>query len=258
MSLLREIQDTTTAPDFRLADILRKAKILAARLAHQAFKDWIEKELNGYGTDDELPQYRILTDLGSRGDFFGPFGSGVKNAPIPLLSFPQELAEALSKVNVVMSVSAIENIVAQANQAGESILRALWPADAVALYGSNVYEHMNCGQAWRDISTSSLIAILDTVRNSILDFVLEIEAEAPEAGEAKPGTKPIPDPTLTQIFNQCVLHQNNHTASDGSQIITDLQQELIMLDNRSTNINAGRDAIGNVGGDNSGSISKRN
>jgi hypothetical protein len=254
MSLLREIQDATTAPDFRLADVLRKAKILAARLAHQAFKDWIEKELNGYGTDDELPQYRILTNLGSRGDFFGPFGSGMKNAPIPLLSFPQEFAQTLNKVNVLQNVSAIENTVAQANQSGTSILKAYWSADAVALFGSDIYEHMNCGQAWRDIPTSSFVAILDTVRNRILDFVLEIEAEAPEAGEAEPGTKPIPDPVLTQIFHQCVLHQSNYTASDGSQTITNLQQGLIMSNNRSTNINAGRDAIGNVGGDNSGSI----
>lgn len=139
MSLLREIQDATTDPNFRLADILRKAKILAARLSHKAFKDWIEKELNGYGADDELPQYRILTNLGSRGDFFGPFGSRVKNAPIPLLSFPQDVAQTLNKMNVLQSVSAIENTVAQANQSGTSILKALWTADAVALLGSDVY-----------------------------------------------------------------------------------------------------------------------
>lgn len=254
MSLLREIQDATTDPNFRLADILRKAKILAARLSHKAFKDWIEKELNGYGANDELPQYRILTNLGSRGDFFGPFGSGVKNAPIPLLSFPQDMAQILNKMNVLQSVSAIENTVAQANQSGTSILKALWTADAVALLGSDVYENMECGQAWRDIPTNSFVAILDTVRNSILDFVLEIEIKSPEAGEAMPGTKPIPEPVVTQIFNQCVLHQNNHTASDGSQIIIDSQQGLIMSDNHSTNIQAGRDAIGNVGRDNSGSI----
>ncbi len=254
MSLLREIQDATTDPNFRLADVLRKAKILSARLAHQAFRDWIEKELNGYKADDELPQYRILTNLGSRGDFFGLFGSGLKNAPIPLLSFPQELAQILNNMNVLQGVSAIENTVAQANQSGTSVLKVLWTADAVALYGSDVFEDMICGQAWRDVPTNSFVAILDTVRNSILDFVLEIEAASPEAGEAAPGTNPISEPALTQIFNQCVLHQINHSALDGSQIITDIQQEIIMSDNQFTNIQAGRDAIGNVGGNNSGSI----
>ncbi|NET57622.1 MAG: hypothetical protein F6K47_16110 [Symploca sp. SIO2E6] len=46
MSLLRKVQEATIAPNFRLADVLRMAKILSKRLAHQPLNDWIEKELN--------------------------------------------------------------------------------------------------------------------------------------------------------------------------------------------------------------------
>ena len=247
MSLLRKIQEATTNPNFRLADVLRMAKVLSARLDHQPLKDWIEKELNGYGVADDLPPYRTLTNLGSRGDFFYSFGRGYRNLPIPLLSLPKEFAESISKVNVGESVSAIENTVSQANHSGTSILHSPWPADTFAIFGSKIYDEMNCGQAWRDIPTSSLVAILDTVKNSILDFVLEIEAEAPEAGEAEPGTELVPEAVVTQIFNNCVLHQNNH--SDKSQTITTYsKKELIMSENRSTNIHAGRDASGITSG----------
>jgi hypothetical protein len=246
MSLLREIQEATTNPNYRLADVLRLSKILASRLSHQELKNWVEKELNGYEISDVIPQYRLLTNIGSRGDFLGPFGSALKNAPIPLLSLPEEIATSLSKLIILQSVSAIENTVEQANKSGTSILREFWLADDVALFGSNIYQHMNCGQAWRDIPTNSFVAILDTVKNRILNFVLEIEIQAPHAGEAEPGTKPIPDALVTQIFYQFVLDKSNHKFIDKSKKITNLQQELIMSDNHSTNIQAGRDASGNI------------
>ncbi|MEM6754445.1 MAG: hypothetical protein AAF630_15920 [Cyanobacteria bacterium P01_C01_bin.38] len=246
MSLLREIQEATTNPNYRLADVLRLSKILAARLSHQELRNWVEKELNGYKSSDVIPRYRILKNLGSRGDFIGLFGRGAFIAPIPLFCLPEEFAASLSKVNVLQSVSAIENIVEQANNSGTSILREFWPADAVALFGSDIFEDMKCGQAWRDIPTNSFVAILDTVKNSILNFVLEIEIQAPYAGEAEPGTKPIPDAVVTQIFYQFILDQSTHKSIDKSKKITNLQQELIMSDNHSTNIQAGRDASGNI------------
>ena len=64
MSLLREIQEATTNPNYRLADVLRLSKILAARLSHQELRNWVEKELNGYKSSDVIPQYRILKNLG--------------------------------------------------------------------------------------------------------------------------------------------------------------------------------------------------
>ncbi len=45
MSLLRQIQNATIDPKFQLADILRMCKILAARLDHKAFNEWINQEV---------------------------------------------------------------------------------------------------------------------------------------------------------------------------------------------------------------------
>lgn len=97
MSLLRKIQDATVDPDFQPADVLRMCQILAARLKHTAFQDWIKQELNGYEEDPgKLPDYRVLNNLSCRGNFIGPWGSSYKNAPIPLLSLPEEFREAAS------------------------------------------------------------------------------------------------------------------------------------------------------------------
>ena len=95
ISLLQRIKDATVDPTFKIADVLRLCKILANCLNHQAFKEWVDKEVNGYKNGDELPNYRILTNLGRRADFFGGFGSGVKNAPIPLANILEYFREAV-------------------------------------------------------------------------------------------------------------------------------------------------------------------
>ncbi|MEM7061737.1 MAG: hypothetical protein AAF572_01030 [Cyanobacteria bacterium P01_B01_bin.77] len=236
MSLLRRIQDATVDPRFQSADILRMCKILAARLDHSAFKEWINQELNGYLEDGNLPDYRIFKDLGCRGDFFGPFDSGLKNAPIPPISLPEELREAVSTEYVLQSVSSLENTVSQANQNNTSILRAMWAADAVALFGRDIYKDMVCGQAWTDIPTASFVAVLDTVKSRILDFVIEIESEDPHAGDAEPGKKPIPDSVTNNIFHGCILHQHTQTVSSGSVLQTHSQGTTHMSEHYTNNL----------------------
>jgi len=88
-----------------------------------------------------------------------------------------------------------------------------------ALVGEQIYEDMNCLAAWKMIPRGALVAMLDSVRNRVLDFVLEIESEAPDAGEAKPGTTPIPEEKVTQIFNTNIMGGSNIIAGSIEQVI---------------------------------------
>ena len=56
MSLLREIQDAAISSDVELSVLLRKCKVLAARLGNQDFKEWIDNELSGYKNVDDFRQ----------------------------------------------------------------------------------------------------------------------------------------------------------------------------------------------------------
>jgi hypothetical protein len=61
MSLLREIQSAATGSSTEISTVLRKAKILAARLRNPEFEHWVDRELNGYDRDcSDLPPYRSL------------------------------------------------------------------------------------------------------------------------------------------------------------------------------------------------------
>src|SRR5665213_2227657 len=60
MTLLREIQAAATDPTVDVSTLLRKAKILAARLKNPEFEAWVDNELNGYEDRKAVPLYRVL------------------------------------------------------------------------------------------------------------------------------------------------------------------------------------------------------
>ena len=89
MSLLREIQDAAIDEKTDITAVLRKCKVLAARLGNEEFKNWVDLELNGYAHQDPLPEYRI-SEVYSKGHFVGPFGSELRNGDIPLNCLPEK------------------------------------------------------------------------------------------------------------------------------------------------------------------------
>jgi hypothetical protein len=228
MSLLREIQEAAIDDEVRLPTLLRKCKVLAARLGNVEFNQWVDNELNGYKTEKEVPEYRIIPVFLKR-HFMGAFGSGLRNANIPVSSFPNEFIKELSEVRFTAPIASLQDLVIDDTK--NSISIPLVP-ELLALYGQQIYERMNCMEAWKVVSNNLLVALLDTVRNRILQFVLEIESEAPDAGEAPVNSTPVPQERVNQIFNTYItgdVHNIANAGSDFSQnveISSDLNAEL--------------------------------
>jgi hypothetical protein len=210
MSLLREIQDAATNETISLAVVLRKCKILATRLKHEPFKKWVEQELNGYDSREDLPEYRIIHGVGSFGHFAGPFGSGLQNAPIPPRCIPEEFREWIEKIEMFEGVSTYEDYTR------EEAVRIQWPPDLTALVGLRIYQNMNCLQAWKLLPRGTVVGLLDTIRNRVLSFALEIEEIAPDAGDVAPGVRPLSEQRVSQVFNSYILGGNNTIAAGSS------------------------------------------
>lgn len=213
MSLLREIQEAAINSQTDLAMLLRKCKVLAARLGNPEFKTWVENELCGYEDVEFLPKYRLLK-VNSKGHFSGPFQSGLRYADIPMSCIPKEFHKKLSYAYFTLPVAAMEDLVKKS----DGSLQEPWNADIVAYVGQNIYESMNCMQAWKVIPSASIVAALDAVRNSILNFVLEIEAESPDAGEAPLNSSPIPQEKVHQIFNTYITGDVQNIATGSSNV----------------------------------------
>lgn len=197
MSLLRDIQNAAVDPNMDVATLLRKCKILSVRLANDEFKTWVDRELNGYERIEDLPKYRVLRTE-SYGDFSGFFQSGLKNAPIPPSCLPEQFRDWATKSYLTQLISAYASLI---DRDEERNARENWPADMSASCGDKIYENMTCLSAWKVIPYNALVALVDTIKTRVLNFVLEIEEEAPDAGEVPPNQPPLSQERVSQVFN---------------------------------------------------------
>ncbi len=211
MSLLRDIQDAAVDPKIDVLFLLRKCKVLATRLRNQEFSQWIDWELNGYTDKEKLPDYRVI-HVHSKGHFSGPAGSGLRNADIPLGCIEKQYREHLEKSLCMQPISAYIDLIKTSD--GGSFQES-WSPDLVAHVGAGIYQYMNCMSAWKVIPRPSIVSLVEAVRNRILNFVLEIETEAPEAGEAPPGKSPLSQEQVTQIFHTHIYGTVGNFAQGG-------------------------------------------
>jgi len=200
VSVLEEIQNEAVDSSSDLGALLRKCKLLAARLGSQPLENWLLWESNGYPDDVEVPDYRVWP-LELKGHFFGPFGGGMKNVPIPLVCLPEKTKEYYQKYKCRQSIASIEQLL-KGNDKGTFHVST---GDLAVVLGTKVYEGQNCVQAWAEFGTARLLELLNTVRNRILDFSLAVWKEEPNAGDihALPGSVLKPS-KVTQIFNTTV------------------------------------------------------
>ncbi|RST54057.1 hypothetical protein [Variovorax sp. DXTD-1] len=202
MSLLKRIQDSTLDKDCDVATLLRQCKVFGAQVASAELVDWVGCELNGYDDSDELPDYRRIRTT-SKGHFSGPFGSGLRNADIPIHCLPEKFREKFRYATISQGVSSIQATIASAE--GSSTLTLPWPSEAIALFGEDMYENMHCVQAWKLLSVGAMKGILDAVKTRVLDFTLELQRLHPELMSAEnPDPKLASPQELKQTFNTTI------------------------------------------------------
>ena len=192
MSLLREIQNDLASPGGDVESVLRKCKILAARLGSDEFAKWVEWELNGYPESQPTPEYRRLT-CGYYANFMNIAWSAERQ-PLPLSIVPEEYRDSFQRIEFREGIAKVASF---ADKGGARIYK---PELAPFLHGQ-VYRDMDCVGGWLEIPAHEFRQLVSAVKNRILDFVLKIEAENPAAGEATLNSQPVPKEKLQPLVN---------------------------------------------------------
>lgn len=78
---------------------------------------------------------------------------------------------------------------------------------------------MNLVAAWQQIPRGMIVALIDSVRNRVLSFSLEIERIAPSVGESQPGERPVSPERVQHVF-QTVIYGNVGNVAAGSTVQT--------------------------------------
>lgn len=161
-SVIVELQREALDKDVRVADLLRKALVVARKLKLKELQVWIEKELNGY--DIEVPDYRMTTGQIKRWHSYDGW--------MPLIFKHPQMGETLSKRGNNQSIAEIEALAN--NLDAESTLIMPLPQETQRELckglGFETEVVMFCSDA-------ALVRILDAVRNIILNWALQLEEE---------------------------------------------------------------------------------
>lgn len=175
MGLLHEIQNDAVKSSVSISDLLLKTQLLAAKAKSDSLAEWVKYESEGYPNGVTIPSYRILS-VTYVGTFSGPFGSMLKNAPLPSMLISEIIGDDWNTFSVGSSISEIE---ALANS-GQPHLSTGNAANLIPLL-HGVFEGYGCAEVTGRLSTPSLVAIQHTVRSKILSLTLELEEEFPES-----------------------------------------------------------------------------
>ena len=192
MTLLEEIENGAQGEEMPLGTLLRKCLVLVSRLGSQPAVDWVKWELNGYPKDVPLPDYRVLhLVIKANLSDVTKHVTGWTVSPALL----GDNSEAWTRLEYRDGIGTIDHVLA--NTEG----RVCFQMSNLDLFLTSLkFTHMDILSAWAEASSSSIKNILDTVRNRVLTFALDLGKEYPDAGAVK-STMPKEDTKkVDQIF----------------------------------------------------------
>ncbi|HRQ22157.1 MAG TPA: hypothetical protein PLF42_01910 [Anaerolineales bacterium] len=228
-----------------LSTILRKARVLAHRLKNQEFKNWVESELNGYAFKSTLvPDYRKFS-APLYGDFIGA-GMRMQGVSIPPDIFSKKLRSKLSNLVISIGIATIESYIDAANNEKQYELKLPVPLKSIKDFLSNrVVPGMLCLDVWRAISLQQLTQILETVRDRLQKFILELSDIYPDYAKTDFSNNPsISNEKIIQALHQIILVDNRVFVEKDVNIMFDQKNQRVGYQyNAAGNINF--NAVGN-------------
>jgi hypothetical protein len=157
VGLVEQLQAEALDPAMSVANLLRKVKVAAVKLQLSDTVEWADKELRGY--DEAVPQYRIVRGICKGFDRYNGWTT-VGGSP--------EIMEALSNRAIGQPISSLEEVctgerdqlmVTYPHSVSHSIIKSNPGCEDVALF----------------LTQADAIAIVDHVRNLVLDWALDLE-----------------------------------------------------------------------------------
>lgn len=157
--LVEEMQKAAIDPSAAVSTLLRQVKLAAVKLKLDSVEAWVEAELNGYSKGSDLPAYRKVGGSAMVQTFYGGWQ--------PLILSKE--TEFLRTASITESVASIESMLAKKDST------AIKPYSAELVAKLSKVNDQQIMQAGCLIQRSSFVAILDLVRNLVLDWAINLE-----------------------------------------------------------------------------------
>jgi len=164
-SIVLELQAMAADRNNDVPDLLRKALIVATKLKLDDFKRWVNRELHGYGADDEVPKYR---DLRTQMFVLNPYHG------LQPLYMPPTIEKQICDLQYRAPISNAVSVLERQRQGNKSAPQYPLPPEAKQL----LMRHMEIPlEPVRVVPETQLDLLVDAVRTTILEWALKLEEE---------------------------------------------------------------------------------
>jgi hypothetical protein len=178
MKLLDEIIEGAVSDTQPIGTVLRKCLVLERQVKNEKFRIWLNSELDGYDNADDLPDYRTLNSI-SRGFFVGYAGSQINDQPIALHVMEENHRKLVDKLRLTQPAASYEG---RPDKSADGSLP--WPPSLTTKYQRKFIENFVLNRAWQEVPGSCMVGLVETVRNRVLRFALDIKDQLGEDQES--------------------------------------------------------------------------
>ena len=164
-SVVIELQKEALDPDASVSQLCRKAYAITRKLNLVELREWLECELNGYGENIDIPEYRQVSVEVKAWNLYHGWQ--------PVYFNDSNDAEALSNTNITQRVAEIESLLRTEKEGTVNLQIPFSPSEQNFL--SQAIGRRT--QVTRMLSDTAVVRILDAVRNIILNWALKMEED---------------------------------------------------------------------------------
>lgn len=233
MKLLDELIAMLSDEKSSLPGALLKTKVLLHQIGQKELVEWVNKELNRYADDDELPEYRIIHTkvVGTVVNLAYRY----QNFDLPTMHLEEKWRRRFTQARLVQSLASLQRL--QGGK-GQTITFAIAP-ELTGMFTKALEAGNHVESAMCVANISQIDNIFTQVRSRLLDFVLQLKEELGDLPEEEvrpgaPGTANAASLFHSAVFgdgativvgNNNVQHVNSHNkVGDVAELITVLKK----------------------------------
>ena len=146
-----------------------KLQVIARKLKNETFTKWLDKEINGYQSDDAVPPYRIIPTQVKANLIIerGFQRAQLSNHIMPLYPLGKELAKEISNIEIKESIIELTSVI----DSNKPLAYSTTEYERFKL--SKIYEDSTILSAHKPLQKSQVEFIIHKFKSSLLDIFME-------------------------------------------------------------------------------------
>lgn len=174
-TLLRSLRERLLDESEPLAGLLRKCLLLGAETGSETLRDWARKELNGYGDDDEVPDYRKVDGVSILMDSMSG-NTWTQNQVFTRDQVPPDARKYVpEKLPFKQPIDELEQLAQQKRLSFKS--RGL--AIAQTVWNQQLGPYQSIVGLSYTLSGTAFVGVLGQIRTKLVEIIADLTADTP-------------------------------------------------------------------------------